>query len=214
MYGNSYTDIVETEVANFRTRRLAQFPGLNVGAAAAPNGKVLALILSRDNQVELYVKNIGNAGMKRLTTGKAVESSPCWSPDGGRICFVSDMGGRPNLYLIGATGGGMTRVPTQGSESASPSWSADNQIAYSAKMGGSYVIAVLDLKGKDPHRIVTTGGGDWSNPSWAPDNRHLVCTRSGGRRSELFVLDTWTGKTRQLLGSKYNCFTPNWSNLR
>lgn len=211
MYGPDRTDVVETELRSFRSRRLAQFPGLNSGAAVSPNGKVLALILSKDGQVELYIKNLAKAGMKRLTNGRSVESSPCWSPDGRRICFVSDMGGRPNLYLINADGGGLKRLPTSGGEAASPSWSSDNQIAYSAKMGRNYAIAVLDLSGRKPGRIITNAAGDWENPSWAPDNRHLVCGRALNGRGQLYVVDSWTGKSRPLFNSKYNTFSPSWS---
>ncbi|MEM4248522.1 MAG: hypothetical protein QXH80_04585 [Candidatus Nanoarchaeia archaeon] len=213
MYSKMSTDIVEYDTLTRRSRRLCQFPGLNSCAAISPNGKFMAIILSRDNQVELYIKEVETRAMRRLTTSKSVEASPCWSPDGTRICYVSDASGRPALYIIPAGGGASTRLPTVGSEAATPAWSKDNKIAYSAKMGRNYAIAVLDLSGKTQSGLVVDAAGDWENPSWAPDNRHVVCSRSYGGKSTLFVIDTQTKKMRQLINSNFNMSFPAWSGL-
>ncbi|OGV60854.1 MAG: hypothetical protein A2X45_20390 [Lentisphaerae bacterium GWF2_50_93] len=213
LYMKRFTDIVELDVPSRRSRSLAQFPGLNSGAAISPNGNVMALILSRDNQVELYIKSFAGREFQRLTNDISVEASPCWSPAGDKICYVSDKSGRPSLYVIDSRGGASVRLPTVGTEAVSPSWSADNKIAYSAKSGG-YTIAVLDLSGKEPGKTVVNAAGDWESPSWAPDSRHVVCARKLGGNSSLYVIDTWTGKARQLLGGKMNIVLPSWSGIK
>ncbi len=213
MYGKMHTDIVEYQVSSKRSRSLCQFPGLNSCASVSPDGRLMALILSKDRQVELYLKEINSKALRRMTTGKNVEASPCWSPDGGRLCYVSDTGGRPNLYVISSGGGTPVKLQTLGGESVTPSWSGDNKIAYSAKMGRNYTIAVLDLKGKDPQRIIIQAAGDWENPSWAPDNRHIVCSKTLNGKSTLYVVDTFSGKMRQLFSSGMNLSFPAWSGL-
>jgi TolB protein len=213
LYSKMFTDVVELDINSKRCRKITQFPGLNSGAAVSPNGSQLAIILSRDRQVELYVKSLGGQELQRLTNGIGVEASPCWSPSGDKLCFVSDMGGRPGLYVISPRGGTPVKLSTQGSEAVSPSWSSDNKIAYSAKMG-DYAIAILDLNGKEAAKTVVNAAGNWESPSWAPDARHVVCTRTSGGTSALFVVDTWTGKTRQLLGGKMNTVLPSWSGIR
>jgi len=210
-YSKMFTDVVEYNMLSRRSRRLAQFPGLNSGAAVSPNGQVMALILSKDRQVELYIKSFAGREFRRLTNGKSVEASPCWSPSGDRICFVSDMGGRPELYLIGAGGGKTAKLQTLGSEAVNPAWSADNKIAYSSRTGKNYSIAVYDLNGKEPQKTVTNAAGDWDSPSWAPDNRHVVCSRNFSGRSELYVVDTWTGKMRPLSKTAINLSMPAFS---
>lgn len=213
LYSKMFTDVVELDINSKRCRRIAQFPGLNSQAVVSPNGSQMAIILSRDRQVELYVKPFLGQSLQRLTNGIGVEASPCWSPTGDKLCFVSDMGGRPGLYLINPAGGSPVRLSTQGSEAVSPSWSSDNKIAYSAKMG-SYAIAILDLNGKEAGKTVVNAAGDWESPSWAPDARHVVCTRTSGGSSALFIVDTWTGRTRQLIGGKMNTVLPNWSGIK
>jgi len=210
--GKCDTDLIELDLASNRSRRLAQFPGLNAGGKLSPSCANVALILSKDNQIDLYTRSVNGTDLKRLTNDKGVEASPCWSPDGGKICFVSDNGntGRPNLYMIGAGGGSARRMPTVGSEAVSPSWAKDNRIAYSAKLG-NYAIAILDISGTSTHKtgVVVSDGGDWKCPAWAPDNRHVVAEHNGG----LWVVDTWTGKSHQILGGKSKVALPDWSGI-
>lgn len=223
-YGRSYTDLVELDLTTNRSRHLTQFPGLNAGGRISPDGSRVALVLSKDNQVDLYTRSVNGTDLRRLTKDKAVEASPCWSPDGSRICYVSDGGnaGRPSLYVMPASGGSATRLQTVGSEAVSPSWSKDNKIAYSAKLG-NYTVAVLDLEGtagisggarstgsiRGMSGVIVSKGGDWEGPSWAPDCRQVVCAQ--GR--ELHVVDTWTGKTRKLVGGASKVSLPDWSNI-
>jgi TolB protein len=212
-YSRSTTDIIEYDLGSAQSRRMVAFPGLNAGAAMSPSGNHLALILSKDRRVDLYIKAVNSGSSQRLSNDEAAEASPCWSPQGDRICYVSGMAGNPRLYVIAARGGAAQRLPTQGNEAVSPDWSGDNVIAYSAKMGPNYAIAVCDLSNKEPARVVTRTAGDWESPSWAPDARHVVCSRTQGRRSTLMVVDTWTGKTRELFSTRYNLTMPDWSDL-
>jgi len=210
MYSKMFTDIIEYDVLSACSRRLIQFPGLNAGAAVSPDGRYFAVILSKDGTVDLYVKSINTKFMKRLTKGKASESSPCWSPSGAKLCFVSDHSRAPKLYVIPVSGGNMTKLPTLGSESVSPDWSSDNKIIYSAKMGRNYAIALLDITGKEPARTVISASGDWESPSWAPDNRHIVASRKYNGRSDIYIIDTWTGKAKRILAGKVPFSNPSW----
>jgi TolB protein len=211
MYRGASTDIVQTDLAMNRSRRLAFFPGLNSGGAISPDGKKLAMILSRGKRVDLYVKYIVGRGIKMLTKSNYSEASPCWSPNGSQICFVSDAAGSPKLYVIGANGGRYKRLPSVGIESVSPDWASDGKIVYSAKMGRNYSIAVYDPSGKISSGNIISLAGDWESPSWAPDNRHVVCSRKLNGNSSIYIIDSWTGKTKRLLGGKYNLSMPSWS---
>jgi len=210
MYSKMFTDIIEYDLSLRRSRRLVQFPGLNAGAAVSPDGKYFAAILSKDGTVDLYVKSINTKFMKRLTKSHSSESSPCWSPSGAKLCYVSDQTRSPRLYVVPVGGGQSTKLPTLGTEAVSPDWSKDNKIVYSAKMGRNYAICLFDVKGKEPARTVISAAGDWESPSWAPDNRHVVASRKVGRRSDIYVIDTWTGKARRILAGKFPFSAPSW----
>ena len=211
MYGKSASAFVEYDLASKRSRRLASFPGLNAAAAMSPDGQYLAAVLSKDGEVDLYVKAVNTKWLKRLTRNKAVESSPCWSPSGGKICFVSNATGKPRLYIAPVAGGKAKRLPTFGTEALSPDWSSKNQIVYSAKMGRNYALALLDLNGDTPPKIIVSAAGDWEAPSWAPDDRHIVATRTlDNGQTGLYVVDTWTGKAKRILLGKAPLSMPAW----
>ena len=213
-YSTSGTDLCETMLKPWKTRRLTRFPGMNVGASVHPSGEFLAMIMSIDRQVELYVKAFNSRDRRRITNSKAVEASPCWHPSGQSICYVSDRSGRPALYQVGANGGESRRVPTVGSEAVTPSWSPDGKLAYAATIGGSYKLAIYDPRGVDTGVIKNLPAGDWEAPSWAPDSRHIAASRKVGRRSEIYIVDSKTGVSRKLLNLNMSQTSPDWSPIR
>lgn len=211
-YNKSSMDVVQTSFSPYRSRRLSAFAGLNTGAAIDPSGRYIALILSKDKQVELYLKAVESTLMRRLTRDKAVEASPCFSPDGKWICYLSDRSGRPELYICDLYGGNKRKLPSVGREALTPDWSTDNKIVYITRIDGEYRIAVLDMK-NNRNELVPNLTGRWESPSWAPDNRHIVCSQTfnGGQSSSLFIIDTFTGRKRQLFRNGNYFSTPNWS---
>jgi TolB protein len=210
-YNKSSTDIVQTMLNPVRSRRLASYPGTNAGASISPSGNYLALIMSKDRQVELYVKSVNSRGIRRLTKNNAVKASPCWSPDGKTICFVSDRLGKPQLFTIDIKGGKPRHIATLGNAAVTPSWSATNQLVYSAKYGSNYVLANIDLSGKQPGGVLVSAAGNWESPSWAPDNRHIVCSRTVNNQTSLWLVDSWTKKSRCLLKASRSLTMPAWS---
>ena len=59
--------------------------------------------------------------------------------------------------------------------------------------------------------IRATVPGNYESPTWAADNRQIVCKRGEGNRSEICVVDTWTGKVRKLISTSYPLSMPVWS---
>ena len=214
-YGRTGIDIVETTVAKpRRSRIISSFRGINTGAAISPDGSRMAVILSPDHQVDLYVLGLRQPSRRRLTRGIAVEASPCWSPDGRQLAFVSDRTGTPRIYIADADGSNPLMLPKAdaGVDAVTPAWSADGKIAYATRPRGSssYVLAVYDLKTKE-NRIVSKGGGSWESPEWAADNRQVVCKRTVNGKSSLWIVDTRTGRERELLHTGTGLFDPAWS---
>ena len=198
-------------------RRLTKRGGIDGIGSLSPDGKTLATILARNNQVDLYVRPTESDDSKfvRLTNGKPLESSPCWSPDGKKLCFVSDgKNGRPTLFMTDLAGGKAAQIAgLVGSERVSPSWSSDNKIAYCAKVGGKYELRVAKLNADGTsatmEQIGVPGKDSFQgeDASWAPDNRHVTLTKSDG----IYVIDTRLGAERKLVSGKYEVGQSKWS---
>ncbi len=216
-YARTGIDVVQTNLNPRRSRVLSAFRGINTGAAISPDGQRLAVVLSPDHQVDLYVMPVGSTHPTRLTSNLAVEASPCWSPDGTKIAYVSDETGVPRVYtILVSDGSGMTQLPLVegGRDAVTPDWSRDDKIVYATKIDGNYTIAVFDLKTGENKRV-TDAPGNWESPAWAADNRQVVCKRvDGSGKSALYVIDTWTGKVRLLVATTYNLSMPVWSPCR
>ena len=212
-YGRTGIDIVETTVRTPRKSRIiSSFRGINTGAAISPDGSSMAVILSPDHQVDLYVLGLQKRFRNRLTKGIAVEASPCWSPDGRQIAFVSDRRGNPRIFICNADGSNLTMLPSVGIDAVTPAWSADGKIAYATRpqRSGGYVLAVYNLNTKE-NEIVSKGEGSWESPGWAADNRQVVCKRTLNGKSSLWIVDTVTGRERELLRTGTELFDPSWS---
>ncbi len=210
-YNPSGMSIVETTVATpRRSRVISSSRGINTGAAVSPDGTRLAVILSPDHQVDLYCLGLKQRERRRLTRGIAVEASPCWSPDGRSIAFVSDRRGNPRVFTCDLSGNNLKLIPSIGNDAVTPAWSTDDKIAYATRIGGNYTIAVYNMKTGENRRVVKLDG-NWESPGWAADNRQVVCKRTVGNSSALYVIDTQTGKQRILLRTKSKLFDPAWS---
>ena len=212
-YGRTGIDVIETTVATpRRSRIISSFRGINTGAAISPDGNYLAVILSPDHQVDLYILGLNQRTRRRLTSGIAVEASPCWSPDGKKLAFVSDRRGNPRIFIVNADGSNLQMLPTVGIDAVTPAWSSDGKIAYATRRsrGSAYSIAVYNLN-TGSNEFVSRGEGGWESPGWAADNRQVVCKRILNGKSSLWIVDTLTGRERELLRTGTELFDPAWS---
>ncbi len=198
-------------------RRLTKKGNVDGIGSLSPNGKTLATILARNNQVDLYVRPTESDDSKfvQLTNGKPLESSPCWSPDGKKLCFVSDgKNGRPGLFMIDSSGGKPMEISgLVGSERVSPSWCSDNKLAYCAKVGREYELLVANLSADcnsaKMEKIGVEGKDTFpgEDPSWAPDNRHVVLTMKDG----IYMIDTKLGAKYKLVSGERKLGQAEWS---
>ena len=215
-YGPSYTNLVQYDLETGLSRRLTKYGGINAGGSLSPDGKTLAMILSRNNKVDLYTRPTEGAELKQLTSGKPVEASPRWSSDGKKLCFVSDAkNGRPVLCVIDPFAGGKATEISGlvGSERVAPSWSSDNRIAYCARINRNYELRVAKLSADGKSGVMEEIGVEGKNtfrgedPSWAPDNRHVTMTVNGA----IYVIDTRLGAKRKLVSGSGKVGQSNWS---
>ena len=210
-YLKKFPDVYMIDLTSNKRKRIANYGGLNTGAAISPNGRYVALILSKDGNPDLYVKNLKNDKLTRLThTSRAAEASPSWSPDGKEIVYVSDSSGSPQLYIVSHRGGKPARLTSRGSQNVAPDWGENNLITYASLVGGRFQVCVIDPESRELKQI-TPGDVDYEDPSWAPDGRHIYCGRSRRYRSEIYLLDTMGDTPIALVREDGDWYAPSCS---
>lgn len=193
-------DIFLLDLGSLQRNTFVSFKGTNSGARFSPDGRNVAMVLSGEGNPEIYVGNAQGRQITRKTRTRAIESSPCFSPDGSQLVFTSDAAGGPQIYIMPAAGGEARRLPTRLSGyCAEPDWSkADpSKIAFTAKMGRNFQIAVYDI-GSGVAKVVSKAPFDAVEPSWLADGRHVVFTARAANSSSIWLLDTESGRATQL----------------
>ena len=212
-FRSQFPDVYLVNLDTGDRKCIANYPGLNNSAAFSPDGGEIALILSKDGNPELYVKDLSGGALTRLTsTRHAAEASPSWSPDGRQIVFVSDMSGTPQLYVMNRSGGEPRRLTSHGSQNVDPDWGANGYIAYCSYIGRIYQVFVMNPATME-FKQVTKEDANYEDPSWAPDGRHIVCVRTSNYRSRIFVIDTLGSSFIPLLpeSERGDWVAPSWS---
>jgi TolB protein len=213
-YMMGYPDVYLVDILSGGRDRISSYAGLNTGADISPDGRDIVLILSKDGNPELYVKNLRTGKLVRVTdTPGAAEASPSWAPDGNRIVYVSDSSGRPNLYITSRQGVRSKRITSSGSENVSPDWGPGDRIVYCTRDGGRYHIAVYDAASGVSKKISPLDGSDYEDPSWAPDGRHVACTRTVNYQAQVYILDTNGDEPIALTNyrGRGDWYSPSWS---
>jgi len=194
-YKLNHVDIFYHDLSTGERRAFARFGGSNMSPAVSPNGRQVAMILSKDGWTDLYVSDSDGSDLRRLTRSPQDESSPCWSPDGQWICYAAKDGEHRALKKISPSGGQAHVIPTSGFPSPSePDWSPDGSlIAFTTQHLHDFGICVAPAKGGPATELVS--GED---PSWSPNSRTLIFARRQGGRYVLSLLDVPTKQVKDV----------------
>ena len=173
-----------------------------------PDGRRVALVLSKGGSPDLYVCHADGSKLSQLTKTKEAESSPCWSPDGRWICYSSREQGRSALFVISADGSSKRKLRTDGALNCTePDWSPDGKtIMFTANMGGFQLCAVPAGGGS----VTPLVAGE--DASWAPNSRTVVFTRNRAKgRGVVSLLDVPSKQTKDIQQIPGSCSQPSWA---
>ncbi len=112
---------------------LTSYPGSETGPSFSPDGSRVAFSWDgpREENRDIYVRQIGPGNPIRLTSDPADDVSPRWSPDGNWIAFLRQEPNRSvGVYIIPALGGMERRLgasAARGRHRYCLDWSKDGQ---------------------------------------------------------------------------------------
>lgn len=199
------------DVDTGKRRLVANFKGSNSAPAWSPDGKTLALTLSRDGGSQLFLLDVSVVGAepRRLASSNAIDTEPVFTADGRTIYFVSDRGGSPQIYKIATSGGNAERVTFVGNYNISPTLSPDGRtLAFISRVSGAFKLHIQDLSTGQVQALTDTIADE--SPSFAPNGRMIMyATQLQGR--EALMTTTIDGKVKaRLAGQNGDLREPDW----
>ncbi len=207
-FGGVGSRLVLIDLATGRSRTLATAPRNTqyITPEFMPDGNTIVFSRSGENGSDIYSIGIGGGDApRRLTVGQGTENTnPTPSPDGRRIVFVSGREGHPELYIMNADGTGIDKLTnydfSERTYRSDPDWSPDGRfVAYQERIKDSMQIMTIRAGGGTPKLLTSEGQNE--QPAWSPDSRHLIFTSSRTGVRQLWVLDTESGRMRQVTKS-------------
>jgi TolB protein len=130
----------------------------------SPDGQWICFA-TKLNERRVLAKVAANGGpVERIPTpGTPNPTEPDWSPDGKWIAYTSQTG-EFDICVVPADGSAPPIVLVRGED---PSWSPNSRtLVFARRMGGHYVLSVLDVFTKQVKDITRISGND-SQPAWA-----------------------------------------------
>jgi len=160
-------------------------------AALSPEGQRIALSYTDENGENLWLYDLGQATMSRLSFGGDLNERAAWHPDGRFITYMSNADGPRALYTVPADGSAPSTLTLSAERNIQEAdWSRDGKVlVYREGPGGSTVRDVLYRRaGDDTTRyefLATTF--DELNPKLSPDGRWLAYISNESGRDEVYV---------------------------
>jgi serine/threonine-protein kinase len=153
----------------------------------SPDGRRAAVSIN-DGQEDIWLIDLEQAALSRLTFGPGTENSPVWSPDGARLIYNSSpgAGGTASLVTKAVEGGQETKVA--GPYFFPTSISPDGGLLIGrAITTASFDVVARRLDGGEPASPLVASGANETEAAFSPDGRYIAYQSDETGRAEIFV---------------------------
>lgn len=134
------------------------------------------------NENDIYVMDLADSRVTRLTNDPEWDFDAAWSPDGTQMVFRSHRDGNEEIYLMNADGSNQTNLSRNPGGDWSPVWSPDGtRIAFFSEREGKSGVWVMDINGENAIPAGTPPGVN-DYPTWSPDSQRIAWNCTMGRR--------------------------------
>ncbi len=155
----------------------------------SPDGTQLAVTIRANGEEQIWIKQLDQGPLPKLTFAGTLNYRPAWTPDGRAVAFVSERGDNPDLYVRRADGTGQAELLRDEERTVEEvTYSPDGEwLVY--RVGGQ--AGERDLYGRpmgsDTATALVVTEYDEASPAVSPNGRWLAYTSNETGRYEVYV---------------------------
>lgn len=161
----------------------------------------------------IYVVKSDGSGLRRLTSGPAIDSHPSFSPDARRVVFDRDPGvGKSHIFSISIDGADLRQLTKGNFNDSDPVFTPSGKRIVFASDRDHDVrtdrsdIFAMGSQGQN-QRVLIDGPRNEEEPDTAPNGRGLVFVSNRAPGINIFVANAAGRRVRQLTHNKRDCFS-------
>ena len=170
-------------------------PSANYGWGLSPDGAQVAFPRQVDGNVDIWIKQLLDGPLERLTFDDRAERYPVWAPDGQFVTYVkSESGGNYDVWQRRADGTGAPELLLDDQRSLyQGQWREDGEWMVFRTLANASVIGERDIVGFRPGvdsvtiPLVATAEFAEQDPALSSDGRWLAYTSNETGRAEVYV---------------------------
>jgi TolB protein len=162
------------------------------------NGNDLVFSSERDDQrdvpfheklSEIYIQNLKNSEVLRLTQNESDDGSPSCSADGKWIVFTSNRNASYEVFRMSLKGQSTEQITDLKANCGSPHYSHDGKkITFFADLKGNFDIYMMDSNGENLIQLTNDPLQD-SYPSFSTDKRKIIFHSNQTGKFQIYWID-------------------------
>ncbi len=138
---------------------------------------------------DVYILDLKNASILRLTQNEVDDGSPSFSSDGKWILFASNRTGSYQIYQMDTKGRMVEQLTFMNGNCGAPHWSHDGKkITFFADVNGNYDIFMMDSNGKNVIQLTSNPAQD-SYPNFSSDKRKIIFHSNRTGKYQIYCID-------------------------
>lgn len=186
--------------------KVSSIKGINSSPIWSPDGSKIAYVNSKFG---VSIFDVKNNTTSKLSEKEVSDDSPKWNYDGKRIIFLTKEEKNYAIYSADPITHTTTALSPPKVDVKSFDVSKYNMIVYSAKVGKTWQIFLVDINGDKVQQLTTEGNN--TSPHWSSDGTKIAFISDRDDYEKVYTMNSNSSNQRKLTYGENDEEYPIWS---